>query len=133
MGCEGKTRRAHRRQFLALIEVTMALVLLGVLTAAFHATLHRLRQAQARTGLESVAVLVLDNTLERVIHAAEPPDAAGIIAICRDEFSRTPLAADPDLNLVCELRNGAVVCEVRNLRQANLASLIIPVPGRRSP
>ena len=111
----------------------MALVLLGVLTAAFYSTLHRLRQAQARVGIESVAVLVLDNTLERVIHAAEPPDADGIVAICRDEFSRTPLAANPELSLACELRKGVVACEIRNRRNANLARLDIPVPGRRSP
>lgn len=125
--------RVKRTQAMTLIEVAMALILLGVLTAAFCSTLHRLRQVQTRVGIESVAVLVLDNTLERVIHAAEPPDADGIIAICRDEFSRTPLAANPELSLACELRKGVVACEIRNRRNANLASLDIPIPGRRRP
>lgn len=120
---DGDTRR--RCSGFTLVELTAAIAILGLLFGCFYSAIHGVDQAHDRFIEETYAVLVLGNVLERARVATPPRDAAVLEAILLDEYERSPLSDDGNVETACrDLGDNILVSIVR--QDTVVASLEVP-------
>ena len=123
---------ARRRRPLLLTEVVLGAGLLAVFASCVFAALGALHDARAAAARQQQALLVLDNTVERL--AAEPSwDAATVERLLRAEFAASALGTARGVRATCEPQAGHLALAVVDARGKPLGRLRLPTAWTGGP
>lgn len=117
-----------QRQMFSLLELTVALALLGVLITAFLGAMKGVYRMKKKVTVENRAILVIDNTLERVA-AHRNCSVKQLRDIFREEFQHSCLSQDPSVKTDIRLRNDEAVISVI---KKNKSVVEVTVPCRQA-
>lgn len=94
------------------LELVVAMGMLSLLFAAFFATLRSVCALEERCALETRAVIVLQNTVERLA-ADDAPSLSAAQELLADEFGKSDLPRLGGMAAVCRLVEGRAKAEIR--------------------
>ncbi|MBN1864749.1 MAG: hypothetical protein JW808_07605 [Victivallales bacterium] len=97
-----------RKKYMMMQELLCAAVLFGVISAAFLTTVHHMHKAEARFVNEQRALLVLDNTIERVA-ALDGATAENVEKIFEHEYACSMLEGNKAAKPGVEAKGDALV------------------------
>jgi len=118
-----KTARVPEKcRHFTLLELIFALGLLVLLATCFADSLELVRRQDRWFTEENRALLILDNTLERLT-ARPVRTLEEAQAIFLDEFRQSGLSANPELSPVCNLNQRRLVLEILKQNRKPLAHL----------
>lgn len=107
-----------------MTEIICAVGLLGLITTCFFMTVNGMKKAEANFIRENRAILILDNTLERVKTLKERTPAK-IKAVFNEEYRNSILSRNKHISADCEIRNNSVYLSFNDLRSRTVAEVTI--------
>jgi len=112
-----------------LLEVVAALVITGIVLGAAVSTTGAVQRSHRRNLQRTLAVLVLDNTVERLAAHVQPVDVADARRILELELDRAPMPQRDRLRSQVEVAADALLLSVR-YREQRLAQVALPLPRK---
>ncbi len=112
-----------------MIEMVMAMAFAVIVFSAFFNIMDSLNRTNKVYRAEARAVLVLDNTLER-LEAEKAPDSKRLATILKEELTGGGLASDNKITHEIELKNGkcrlTIYRDAGKNRKRKLAEVVLP-------
>ncbi len=93
--------------YFTILEIAVALMILAILATSFFAAVHNMNKITKRTIIESRAILILDNTLERLMQLPDR-DPKKIKLIFNDEFSKSSIVNKKSITKICGIRKNTL-------------------------
>lgn len=94
-----------------MVEVVFALGIFVLLSGSFYSVVSSMKKYRDKLELESEAVFVLDNLVQR-ISSERLPDREKASRILADEFSRSPLSSKEDVKALLKTEDGHAVAAI---------------------
>jgi len=115
----------HNRHRFMMMEVIGAAVVLGILLSCCFSMFRLIRQMQVEFGRRSEALIVLDNTLERV-SGETSCDFEQFRRILDDEFGRSVLSTVREVRTVVVTEEKHICVRIVGTRERSLGDIRIP-------
>ena len=93
--------------YFMMLELTASVVILVILTTSFFLVVNNMNKATTKIVTESRAILVLDNTLERISQISDR-NPEKIKRIFNDEFKKSSIGNIKSVTNICEIRKTCV-------------------------
>ncbi len=110
-------------RWMLMAEVICALMFFAVTLAAFTSLLEYAMKAEAMAVAENRAILVLDNTLERIAVAGDDLSRERVNAIFMDEYHKSGLDGTDIVKPSREFRGGKAILLFKNRRKRTIAEV----------
>ncbi len=107
-----------------MTELICAVALLGLVSTCFFMTINGMKKAEANFIREHRAILVLDNTLERIDSLKKSPPEK-IKAVFDDEYRKSSLYGNKNLSANCEIRKNSVQLSFKDTKNRTVAQTTI--------
>jgi len=93
--------------YMLMVELLCAVALLGIISTCFFMTINHMDKAEKNFTRENRAILVLDNSLER-INALQDATPENIKTIFEDECLKSSLNGNKKIIPFCEIRKNTI-------------------------
>lgn len=125
-----KTEHKCIHCYYSLIELVVALFIVAVLFTALFSALRRLNTMDRKFAAKREAVLVFDNTLERLL-AEEGYDETKVETILNSEYRKSSLADRDDIQCRHNIKDGMLTMTILDEREKKLSEVSIPAQKKR--
>jgi type II secretory pathway pseudopilin PulG len=112
------------KKYMLMTELICAIALLGIISACFLTTITYMNKAQANFIRENRAILILDNTLERV-KSFNHTSPEKIKIIFEDEYQKSSLNGNKKITPVCEILQNKTRLSFKDTRNRTVTEITI--------
>jgi hypothetical protein len=109
-------------KYMLMVELLCAVALLGIVSTCFFMTINHMNKAERNFIRENRAILVLDNSLER-INALKNATTENIKTIFDDEYQKSSLNGNKKISLFCEIRKNTIQLSFKDNRNRIIAQV----------
>lgn len=120
-----KTQLRYIHCSYTLMELVVALFIVAVLFTALFSSLRRMNSMDRKFALKREAVLVFDNTLERLL-AENSYDEAKAATILNTEYRKSSLADRAGIQCQHNVKDGVLTMIILDGKQKKLSEISIP-------
>lgn len=113
-----------RINYMSMVELLCAVALLGIVSTCFFMTINHMNKAEANFIRENRAILVLDNSLERV-KALKSATPEKIKTIFEDEYRKSSLNDNTKITAICEIRKNTIQLSFKDSRNRTVVQVKI--------